>query len=148
MAKLLLIDEATMLDRYMLEALDRTLRDLTNIDRPFGDKILILAGDFRQCLPVVKGATRAGIVTHCINQSPLWGNFQILRLTQNMRVHASGDARLERFDNWTLSLGNGEVEQAVIPWSNVATTITESSLRRHQSALYTSVAHFCRKNQS
>ena len=135
MAKLLLIDEATMLDRYMLEALDRTLRDLTNIDRPFGDKILILAGDFRQCLPVVKGATRAGNVTHCINQSPLWGTFQILRLTQNMRVHASGDARLEQFDNWTLSLGNGEVEQVVIPWSNVATTITpNSSLNRDSEA--------------
>ena len=48
MSKLLLIDEATMLDRYMLEALDRTLRDLMNKpDSPFGDKILILAGDFR-----------------------------------------------------------------------------------------------------
>ena len=52
-----------------------------------------------------------------------------------MRVHASGDARLERFDNWTLSLGNGEVEQAVIPWSNVATTITpNSSLNRDSEA--------------
>ena len=29
MSKLLLIDEATMLDRYMLECLDRTLRDIT-----------------------------------------------------------------------------------------------------------------------
>merc|ERR1711963_314426 len=81
MSKLLLIDEATMLDRFMLEALDRTLRDIMmKPDRPFGDKILILAGDFRQCLPVVPGAMRAGIVTHCINQSALWSNFQILRL--------------------------------------------------------------------
>ena len=39
-----------MLDHYMLEALDRTLRDLMRIpDKPFGDKIFILAGDFRQC---------------------------------------------------------------------------------------------------
>merc|ERR1711983_306627 len=97
MSKLLLIDEATMLDRFMLEALDRTLRDIMRKpDRPFGDKIIILAGDFRQCLPVVPGATRAGIVTHCINQSALWSTFRILRLTTNMRVHASGDQRLEQ----------------------------------------------------
>ena len=48
-SKLLLIDEATMLDHYMLEALDRTLRDLMRKpDKPFGDKIFILAGDFYQ----------------------------------------------------------------------------------------------------
>ena len=128
MSKLLLIDEATMLDRYMLEALDRTLRDLMGKpDRPFGDKVLILAGDFRQCLPVVPGATRAGIVSHCINQSSLWSMFKILRLTQNMRVHASGDHRLEQFDQWTLSLGNGDMEKAAVPWSYVATKISPNS---------------------
>ena len=134
MSKLLLIDEATMLDRYMLEALDRTLRDLTNKpDRPFGDKVLILAGDFRQCLPVVPGATRAGIVSHCINQSTLWKKFKILRLTKNMRVHASGDSRLERFDKWTLSLGNGEVEKAVIPTSNISTKISPNTAQNREA---------------
>ena len=60
MAKLILIDEATMLDRLLLEALDRSLRDLmNNQNMPFGGKTLLLAGDFRQCLPVVKGANRA-----------------------------------------------------------------------------------------
>ena len=108
----------------MLEALDRTLRDIMRKpDRPFGNKILILAGDFRQCLPVVPGATRAGIVTHCINQSALWSTFRILRLTTNMRVHASGDQRLEQFDQWTLSLGNGEVDKLKIPGQYVATRI-------------------------
>merc|ERR1711963_618155 len=99
MSRLLLIDEATMLDRYMLEALDRTLKDIMSTpDKVFGGKIIILAGDFRQCLPVVPGATRAGIVAHCINQSPLWTQFKILKLTRNMRVHASGDKDLEEFD--------------------------------------------------
>ena len=70
-SKLLMIDESTMLDRYNLEALNRTLQDLMGNIKPFGGKILILAGDFRQCLPVVPGATRGEIVRHCINQSPL-----------------------------------------------------------------------------
>ena len=57
MSKLMIIDESTMLDRFHLEALDRSLRDLMgNANEPFGGKILILAGDFRQCLPVIKGA--------------------------------------------------------------------------------------------
>ena len=45
-AKLLLIDEATMLDRFQLEALDRSLKDLTGTDIHFGGKILLLAGAF------------------------------------------------------------------------------------------------------
>ena len=115
MARLLLIDEATMLDRYQLEALDRTLRDLMRPNnQPFGGKILLLAGDFRQCLPVVPGASRAGIVSHCINQSHLWSNFKILQLTENMRIRASGDPVLEDFDQWTLSIGNGTEINGVI----------------------------------
>ena len=116
MAKLLLIDESTMLDRFQLEALDRSLRDLMGLpDQPFGGKILLLAGDFRQCLPVVPGATRAGIVSHCINQSHLWQLFKILHLTENMRVKASGDPILEDFDKWTLSIGNGEIQNGAVP---------------------------------
>ena len=97
-----------MLDRLQLEALDRSLRDLMGQpDQPFGGKILLLAGDFRQCLPVVPGANRAGTVDHCINQSHLWKNFQVLQLTKNMRVRASGDPVLEAFDRWTLAIGDG-----------------------------------------
>ena len=40
-------DEAPMAHRFLLEALDRSLRDIMNNDRPFGGKSLVLAGDFR-----------------------------------------------------------------------------------------------------
>ena len=50
MAKLILVDEATMLERLLLEALDRSLRDLMGQkNKPFGGKTILLAGDFRQC---------------------------------------------------------------------------------------------------
>ena len=59
MARLLLIDEAPMLDRFQLEALDRSLRDLMGQpDQPFGLKIVILASDFPQCLSLVPWANR------------------------------------------------------------------------------------------
>ena len=48
MAKLLIVDEATLLDRRNLEKLERTLRDLTGSTEPWGGKIIILCGDFRQ----------------------------------------------------------------------------------------------------
>ena len=77
-AHLLLIDEVTMLHQFQLEALNRTLQDLMDKPNdPFGGKIIILAGDFRQCLPVVPGSNRAQIVKICINSSPLWPHFQV-----------------------------------------------------------------------
>ena len=107
MSKLLLIDETTMLDKFQLEALDRSLKDLMEENKPFGGKIIILAGDFRQCLPVVPNSNRAGTVSQCINQSYLWKHFKIYQLSENLRVKASGDAKLEEFDKWTLGIGNG-----------------------------------------
>ena len=83
-------------------------------DLVFGGKVLVLAGDFRQCLTVVPGASRAGIVSQCINKSKLWSHFKILRLTENMRVRASGDPDLEAFDRWTLSIGNGDKRDGLV----------------------------------
>ena len=79
MTKIIIIDEAPMLHRYQLEALDRTLRDLTDKDEPFGAKILVLSGDFRQCLPVVPGASRSAIVDASLNRSNLWRYFEIMQ---------------------------------------------------------------------
>ena len=47
MAKIIVWDEAPMNHRYQMEALDRTLRDLTGQDIPFGGKTVVLSGDFR-----------------------------------------------------------------------------------------------------
>ncbi|GKF11538.1 DNA helicase, partial [Tanacetum coccineum] len=50
-------DEAPMDNRRSFETLDRTLRDLMNVsDLIFRGKTVVLGGDFRQTLPVKKGA--------------------------------------------------------------------------------------------
>jgi hypothetical protein len=107
MARIMLIDECTMLHKFQLEAMDRTLRDITSDERPFGGRILVLSGDYRQCLCVVPGASRAGVVATCLHKSHLWNQFEIMKLSVNMRVRASGDPDLEKFDRWTVSLGDG-----------------------------------------
>ena len=108
MTKIIVWDEAPMAHRYQMEALDRTLRDITDINRPFGGKIMVLSGDFRQCLPVIPNASRAEIIGAALNRSPLWENFQIMQLKENMRVQLSKDPEAESFDHFALKLGNGE----------------------------------------
>jgi ATP-dependent DNA helicase PIF1 len=49
-AAVIIIDEAPMCDRFALEAFDRSMRNLMRNDKPFGGKVLLLGGDFRQTL--------------------------------------------------------------------------------------------------
>ena len=102
-------DEAPMSHRFQLEALDRTLRDVTGLDVPFGGKILVLSGDFRQCLPVIPNGSRAEVVDAALNRSHLWQFFKVMKLSVNMRVKMSNDPEAEAFDQFTLRLGNGEI---------------------------------------
>ncbi len=56
---LIIWDEASVMHRRAFEAVDRTLRDLMQLDdaqateKIFGGKTMVLGGDFRQILPVV-----------------------------------------------------------------------------------------------
>ena len=51
--KLIIWDEAPIAYKFAFKAVDRTFRDITRIDKPFGGIIFILGGDFRQILPVI-----------------------------------------------------------------------------------------------
>ena len=116
MALIIVIDEATMLNNMLLEALDVCLRDIMNNDLPFGGKVLVLCGDFRQTLPIIPGASRAGIVAKCLNQHPLWHHFEVMYLTKNMRVNAQSDPKLLEWSEWLQSIGDGvEGEQITVP---------------------------------
>ena len=103
-----------MLHRFIVEALDITLRDLMQSDEPFGSKVIVCGGDFRQStLPVVPRASRQQILDACLTRSRLWQHFQQHRLVENMRVrmaasegHEDAD-ELQAFAEWLLRLGNG-----------------------------------------
>ena len=110
MAKMIIWDEAPMNHRHQLEALDRTLKDLTGVDSPFGGKTIVLSGDFRQCLPVIPKSNRAQVVDASLNRSSLWKFFQVMELTENMRVKMCNDPKSKDFDDFTLKVGNGEID--------------------------------------
>lgn len=103
---LFIIDEAPAAIRYAYEIMDRLLRDLTkNEHLPFGGKIIVAGGDFRQTLPIQKNANRPEIISLSMKNSPLWIHFQQFTLTQNMRTLPSETD----FSNFLLKLGNGEL---------------------------------------
>lgn len=64
--KVLIWDEYTMSQKRPLEALNRTLRDLRNNKQIFGGMMVLLAGDFRQTLPVILRSTPADEIKACL----------------------------------------------------------------------------------
>ena len=110
MSKIVVWDEAPMSHRYQLEALDRTLRDITDVDQPFGGKTMVLSGDFRQCLPVLPQASRGEVVDAALNRSPLWQSFNVMHLSENMRVRLANSSDATAFDAFTLSIGDGTID--------------------------------------
>ncbi|XP_020970164.1 uncharacterized protein LOC107620407, partial [Arachis ipaensis] len=116
-AKLIIWDEAPMVSRYCYEALDKCLGDIMRCsptyskDLPFGGKVVVLGGDFRQILPVIPRGSRQDIVHSTVNSSYLWKFCQVLKLTKNMRLSvgmtASDQDQTEQFGEWLLKVGDG-----------------------------------------
>ena len=46
-AKLIIWDEAPMARRQTIETVDKSFRDIMDIDKPFGRKVMVFVGDFR-----------------------------------------------------------------------------------------------------
>ncbi|CAH9117162.1 unnamed protein product [Cuscuta europaea] len=109
-----------MTHKYCFEALDKTLRDICpavnpkNEELPFGGKIVVLGGDFRQTLPVIPKGTREEIVMSAINSSYLWDCVQVMHLTINMTLmqHTNiiDKEEIERFAKWILQIGEGTID--------------------------------------
>ena len=81
-------DEAPMGHKYILvksfypcysfnlilfqDCLARNFKEVRNIDEPMGGMIFVMSGDFKQVLPIVKGASPRQIVKSSLKHSKLW----------------------------------------------------------------------------
>ncbi|KAL7601710.1 hypothetical protein Lser_V15G22262 [Lactuca serriola] len=116
---LIIWDEAPMVHKHAFEALDRTLKDLlrcvnlTISNIPFGGKVIVFGGDFRQILLVVPGGSRQNIVNASLSSSYLWEHCKVHRLTKNMRLTVGRDqsdlGKIRDFANWLLDIGEGKL---------------------------------------
>jgi hypothetical protein len=103
-ASLNISDEATMKLNYALNGINHLFQMMAkNRDDPYGNKVLLLGGDFRQCLPVVRHGNRVKIIESTIKTNETWPLFHQLRLVQNMRTAAGS----QEYADWLLQLGNG-----------------------------------------
>jgi hypothetical protein len=81
-----------MTSRHIFEAVDRTLKDIFGaVDPkfehiPYGGRLFVFGGDFRQTLPVIPNGSRSDIIDQCINRSVLWQYVANFRLQINMIV--------------------------------------------------------------
>ncbi|XP_041421549.1 uncharacterized protein LOC121394460, partial [Xenopus laevis] len=103
LAKLLILDECTMASSHLLNTIDKLLRELMDNDIPFGGKLLLLGGDFRQCLAIVPHAMRSAIVQSSLKYAENWHYFEKVTLVENMRCADP------QYNNWLLLLGNGKL---------------------------------------
>ncbi|XP_061364791.1 uncharacterized protein LOC133308202 [Gastrolobium bilobum] len=80
---------------------------------PFGGKVVVLGGDFRQILPVIPHGSRQDIVHATINSSHLWSHCHLLTLTKNMRLNSGSSAHnleeIKEFSEWLLKVGDGNL---------------------------------------
>ncbi|KAF8091046.1 hypothetical protein N665_0455s0004 [Sinapis alba] len=110
-------DQANLV-KFCFEALDRSLSDIVgkHDKQPFGGKVVVFGGDFRQVLPVINGAGRAEIVMASLNSSYLWEHCKVLNLTKNMRLLSGGlsleeSNDLQEFSEWILKVGDGKLSE-------------------------------------
>ncbi|XP_057443842.1 uncharacterized protein LOC130735994 [Lotus japonicus] len=82
-AKLIIWDEAPMMSKWCYEALDKCLRDILRFtpgydsSLPFGGKVVVLGGDFRKILPVIRRASRQDVISDGKVGQPVNGESEI-----------------------------------------------------------------------
>ncbi|KAG2678886.1 hypothetical protein I3760_11G025000, partial [Carya illinoinensis] len=102
LAKLIIWDEAPMSTKHSIEALDKMLQDINDTDLPFGGKVIVFGGDFRQVLPVIRNSTKEQQIDSSLASSYLWSILKKIKLTKNMRARLDPD-----FSHYLIEVGNG-----------------------------------------
>ena len=101
-----------MMHKFAIEAVDRTFRDITQINRPFGGKVFVFGGDFRQVLPVLPSAPRADVISSSLRRSYIWRHLKMMKLTINMRLHQTlnprNNPKQNDFAEFLLKIGDGK----------------------------------------
>ena len=111
--ELIIWDEAPMINKDIFDTVDDWMKRERDDQRPFGGVNVILGGDFRQVLPVVRGGTRADQTTASIVNSEVFKQFNMVHLYKNIRVEnckISDPDRSNQLNQWAEDLkdiGNG-----------------------------------------
>jgi hypothetical protein len=78
-------DEAPMANKAVFDCVHDVCSKCMESDLPFGGKIIILLGDFRQTCPVIRGGSKSQVIDASIKSSPLWQHFTTFVLSMPIR---------------------------------------------------------------
>ena len=97
--------EIMMAHAHHVDCMDRSLRDIMKVDKPFGGIPTVFSGDPRQILPVVCLGNPSEVIKACIHSSPLCCHVMQLKLMTDMRV---AEDEID-FSSYVLTIGDGTV---------------------------------------
>jgi hypothetical protein len=105
-------DEVSMVSPEIANTLDRSLRDIMRApELPFGGKVVVFLGDFKQLLPVVPSKKYVSTIKDC----DWWSRCQVLSFTTNFRAATNAD-----YCNFLDDVGNGRVTHIAVPTASQA----------------------------
>ena len=82
-AKLIMIDEISMMNWKLMNMFERFLWQVMDCDKHMGGKCVVVMGDMRQCPPVVVGGQRAHVVSDSVTKSECWEHFQVHKMKKS-----------------------------------------------------------------
>jgi hypothetical protein len=107
-ASVVVWDELPMAHRAVIEAVDTLFKAIMDNNLPFGGKVLIGLGDFRQVAPVVPGGGETATYLASLLSSSLWRHFHFVELLAPIRNACDPD-----FSKFVDNLGEDPALQQV-----------------------------------
>ena len=92
-----------MANRAVLACVEECCRKIMDNQIPFGGKVVILLGDFRQTCPVVWHGTKVDVLNASISRCNIWPLFQVAQLITPIRNAADS-----HFASYVDKIGEGE----------------------------------------
>jgi hypothetical protein len=115
-ASIIFYDEISMVNLEVANTLDRSLREIMHNSIPFGGKVVVFLGDFKQLLPVNPGVKGDVTVKDC----DWWQLCRQIKFTINWRA-----ALNPAFSEFLLQVGMGIIESVDVPPESQVQSIKE-----------------------
>ena len=106
--KLIVWDEAPMMHRYAINAVDKMLKQVKKNQMDFGGITVVFMGDWRQTLPVVPMSSKEQKIAATLLFADCWKNVRVLKLTENLRIRKHGGD--SAWSDYLLSVGEGKLK--------------------------------------
>ena len=111
-AKLVVWDEAPMMHRCAVNAVEKMFQRIKKNNKPMGGVTFVFMGDWRQTLPVVPLSSKEQKIAATLLFSYIWKNVEVLRLMENLRIKKHGGS--EEWADYLLTVGEGKLGSKTI----------------------------------